>query len=141
MITGADITTGDSRLTIGKLKDVDVEVLDSLMTTLTAGFKEIYKYDFVATLSALDDTGNSKQKAAQVAACLNKMEGLGFDVSELVVKGGKGVAYRGADEFRKYLLFAFSKLYDIPKELSGFDLMRDSVQPLSSVIDSTRVIT
>lgn len=123
MLTPTEITAGTARLVGGKLKPEDVGALTSVFHMVFAGLIEDSSYDFETDLTALDDTSDTSKKAAQVAGALIKMEGIGFTGGTL--RGGRGgLEYSQEAEYNRLVLFAFSKLYPIPKEFSIFDTKR-----------------
>lgn len=120
MLTAAQIATGTARLVSGKLTDVDVDSLVSVFRMFFADLETVYGYEFSAKLSALDDTGNSLKQCAQIAACLNKMETLGFGVASFTGE----LNYKEKDEYWQYVVIAFTKIYPLPGEFSVYDWRR-----------------
>lgn len=120
MLTQAEITAGTDRLTDGKLTADDVSALSSVFDLIFAGLTS-YNYQYEDELGDLDDTSDTKKKAAQVAGCIIKLEDLGFLGAKL--QGGRsGIDYSEDKEYLKIALFAFSKIYPIPKEFASFSL-------------------
>lgn len=128
MLTAAQITAGTARLVDGKLTDEDVSKLTSVFEMFFAELKTKYGYEYASSLAALDDTGSDDKNAAQVAACIIKMEELGFGVASLT----GNVNYKEKDEYAQYVLIAFSKIYSIPFEWSQYDLRRRRTAPRAS---------
>lgn len=120
MLTAAQIAAGTARLVDGKLTQDDVDQFVTVFRMFIGSLETTYGYEFETKLEALDDTGNTEKKAAQVAACAIILEELGFGVAE--VKGNTN--FREKDEYWQYVMIAFSKLYPIPPELSTWDLKR-----------------
>lgn len=120
MLTATQITAGTARLVAGKLAAVDVDQLVSVFRMFFADLEGQYEYDFQGKLEELDDTGNSDKKAAQVAACIIKLEELGFGVASLV----GNLNYKEKDEYQQYVIIAFTKLYPLPKEFAIVDNRR-----------------
>jgi hypothetical protein len=92
MLTSAQITAGAARLSAGKLTATDVNQIASVlgMDTFFGGFVTQYGYKFREGLEAFDDNAHPGQIAAQIAACLIKLEELGFGVAER--RGGPAMA-------------------------------------------------
>ncbi len=123
MLTDAEITAGQGRLTGNKLKPVDVSKLVKVFRMTFTDLEQKNNYDFKAKLEGVDDTGNSEKNAAQIAAALSKMEELGFGSPEL--GGGRStIKYKQAEEYLDWVLFIFSTIYPIPPEFSKVNLMR-----------------
>lgn len=122
MLTPTEITAGVARLQDSKtLKPEDISLLSSVFEMVFAGLTSIYTYEYEDELAELDDSANTKKKAAQVAACIIKLEDLGFLGAKL--SGGRsGIDYSQDAEYLKIVLFAFSKIYPIPKEFASFSL-------------------
>lgn len=116
MLTSAQISAGTARLTSGKLTQSDVDQLVSVFRMFFGSLETKYSYEFESKLEALDDTGNTELKTAQVAACIIKMEELGFGVASLT----GSVNYKEKDEYWQYVLIAFTKIYPLPDEMSKF---------------------
>jgi hypothetical protein len=139
MLTPEMITAGADRLDTGKLVAVDVDQASSIlsMDTFFGGLVDKYGYDFKGKLAEFDDTGNEDQIAAQIAACLNMLETLGFGVSSL--SGGKdGLGYKEKEEYWQYVQIIFLKMYKLPFEMSRFSLAR-TVTAKSGTAFSRRV--
>lgn len=124
MLTSAEISAGNLRLSANKLTQVDVSKMVSAFERVFAGLQSKYNYDFKTKLGELDDSLNSEQEAAQVAGILIKLEALGFGVAHLKAGGRGGVDMKQRDQYLEFVLYAFSKIYPIPPEFSTFDLMR-----------------
>lgn len=125
MLTAAQITAGNARLVAGKLTAVDVDQAASIlsMDTFFGGLIETYGYEFKDRLAEFDDVANpDDQIAAQIAACLIKLEELGFGVA--LLKGG--VEYKEKDEYWQYVQIIFLKMYTLPQELAKYSLARSS---------------
>ena len=133
MLTAAQITAGSARLESGKLSQSDVDQLVSVFRMFFGSLETKYSYQFESKLEDLDDTGNAEKKAAQVAACIIKMEELGFGVASLVGE----LNYKEKDEYQQYVIIAFSKLYPLPDEMSKF-LRYKSTPRSSQSADSCR---
>ncbi len=125
MITELELVAGSTRLQNGKLTESDVDKLVSAFRTIFGGLESYYNYQYESKLQSLDDTANSKKQAAQVVACLIKMEILGFPVGSLT--GKFGVIASQYDQFLSYALFAFSKIYPIPSEYSTFKIRQKNI--------------
>ncbi len=138
MLTSAQITAGVTRLNSGKLSDVDVDQTTSIleMDSFFGSLVKAYGYQFKTKLAEFDDTGNQDQICAQIAACLNKMEELGFGVSELPGSRLDGLKYKEKDEYWQYVQIIFLKMYTMPIELSKFPLGRKPV--VSGSVQSQR---
>ena len=67
------------------------------------------------------------------------MQELGFGVADL--HGGKrAMDYKEKDEYKQFVIIAFSKIYPIPAELSSWDLKRRTkTNRASGTIFSKRV--
>jgi hypothetical protein len=138
MLTTAQITAGASRLTAGKLKGVDVDQTTSILEMwFTKDLIEKYGYDFRTKLAAFDDTGNDNQVCAQIGACLDKLEDLGFGVSSL--QGGRdALNYKEKDEYWQYVQIIFLKMYLLPEEFGVYDIKRRRRVIQSSTIHTRR---
>lgn len=123
MITEAEVTNGTARLQSNKLKLSDVDKVASAIDMFFGGLKNKYGYDYKAKLIALDDSVNPEKQAAQVAAALIKLESEGFGVSGFS-GSGSGMFYSEENEYLKYVLFIFSKLYPIPVEFAKYNVSR-----------------
>lgn len=128
MLTAIQIQAGEDRLVNDKLTPVDVDSTVSILRMFCADLEVRYGYKFREKLEALDDSENGYQKAAQVAACLIIMEGLGFGVAAL---DGE-LKYKEKDDYAQYVTLIFSKLYPIPVEWSIYDLRRRRVRNYAS---------
>lgn len=140
MLTTAQITAGTARLDNGKLTAVDVDQAASIlsMDTFFGGLISTYGYSFKTKLAEFDDTGNSDMIAAQIAACLIKLESLSFGVSRLE-GGSDALYYKEKDEYWQYVQIIFLKMYELPKELAKFSLSRASNARKSQTAMSWRV--
>ncbi len=123
MLTPEEIESADDRLEDGKLSLLDIDKLVTVFRLLVGALETVYRYKFVTKLSVLTDEDNNFQKCAQLVACLIKMEELGFPVGELT---GSSFGIKASEhvEFRGYALYAFSKIYPLPPELTGFVIQR-----------------
>lgn len=128
MLTAEQITAGENRLVSDKLTAVDVDSTVSILRMFFADLETRNSYQFRAKLEELDDSLDDYKKAAQVAACLIIMEGLGFGVAML---DGE-LKYKEKDDYSQYVVLIFSKLYPIPVELSNYDLRRRRVKTYRS---------
>lgn len=118
MLTDAEITAAATRLTTGKLSGSDVDSLVSTFRLLLGPLEDTYKFDLVGDLEALDDTANTRKKAAKMAACLIRLIDEDFGVSNL-----NGSFENSDDEQRRlFTIYALSIMYKIPLELAYFDL-------------------
>lgn len=118
MLTQAQIDAGNTRLQAGKLKAVDVDKMIRVFRLFFTDLEQKYSYNF-SKIADLDDTANTGQQAAQVAACMNVMETLGFGVAGM--QGGRdGISYKEKDEYIQYVLIAFSQIYPIPVEFGAY---------------------
>lgn len=135
MLTQTQIDAGNTRNLLGKLKDTDVTKMISVFRMFLGDLEEKYSYDFDTKLRALDDTIAVGQKAAQVAACIIEMESLGFGVAEL----SGGLNYKEKSDYFQYVVIALSQIYNIPYEVSGWDIRRKTTNAKSSVAFSHRM--
>lgn len=142
MLTQTEITAGSARLVNNVLTATDVDALTSVFNTMFAGLIEGKGYEFAAALAALDDSISSTGKqAAQVAAVITKLEELEFTGGALT-GGRSGLTYTQMDEYKRLVLYAFSKIYAIPPEFGVFDLRRASwlrSRRVSQTIETVRV--
>lgn len=127
MFTPAELSSAQSRLVTGKLTQVDIDKLVTAFRRVFADLEVEYNYQFESKLSELDDTGNQKQRCAQIAACLVKMEGLGFGVSFFTTNTKSNLNYSEEDDYIQYVLFAFSKIYPIPAEFAKYSIQRSVI--------------
>lgn len=135
MLTSTQISAGSDRLVGDKLTPVDVDSLVSVFKMFLADLETKYGYDLRGSLEALDDSQDSYQKAAQVAACLIKMEELGYGVAALTGE----LQYKEKDEYFQYVVIAFSKIYDIPIEWSQYEWKKRQTRRVSSTVFTQRV--
>lgn len=113
MLTDAEITSAITRLEDGKLSGSDVDSLVSTFRLLLGPLEDVYEMDLVGDLEALDDTGNTRNKAAKLAACHLRLVEEDFGVSNL-----RGSFENSDDEQRRlFTIYALSILYKIPVEL------------------------
>lgn len=126
MLTEAEIAAGSSRLgTDKKLLPTDVDKLVGVMRMFFMDLETKYGYDWRTKLLALDDSADTAQTAAQIAACIIKMEGLGFGVSSLQ-GGSDALFYKEKDEYWQYVEIVHTKFYTLPFEFSQYPLSRRS---------------
>lgn len=139
MLTEAEITAGSSRLEAGKLSTPDVDKVVGVMRMFFADLETKYGYDWRTKLTALDDTSDDSKTAGQVAACIIKMEALGFGVSSLQ-GGSDALYYKEKDEYWQYVVIIHTKFYVLPSEFSNYSLSRrSSAGGRSGTAFSTRV--
>ncbi len=140
MLTSAQIALGAARLSSGRLTAVDVDQASSIlsMDTFFGGLIDQYGYDFKTKLAEFDDTGNSDEIAAQIAACLIIMEELGFGVGAM--DGGRdAIKFKEKEEYWQYVQIIFLKMYKLPAELTKYPLSRKAKQASSGTAFSCRV--
>lgn len=126
MLKEVEIAEGDSRLGLDKkLLPSDIDKLVGVMRMFFTDLETKYGYDWRTKLEALDDTSDTAQTAAQVAACIIKMEGLGFGVSSLQ-GGSDALFYKEKDEYWQYVIIVHTKFYTLPTEFSQYPLSRRS---------------
>jgi hypothetical protein len=113
MLTDTEITAGTARLTAGKLSGSDVDSLVSTFRLLLGPLEDTYDMNLVEDLEALDDTTNTRKKAAKMAACLIRLIAEDFGVSYLT----GGFENSDYDQRRLFTIYALSILYKIPPEL------------------------
>jgi len=141
MLTTTQITAGTARLVAGKLTGVDIDQAASIlsMDTFFGGLITTYSYDFKTKLAEFDDVANPDDKiAAQIAACLIKLEELSFGVARLE-GGSAALYYKEKDEYWQYVQLIFLKMYELPVELTKYPLSRSSTRRTSQTLYSTRV--
>jgi hypothetical protein len=125
MLTPTEITVGATRLIANKLTTQDVDKLVGVMRMFFTDLEVKYGYDWRTKLTALDDSADTAHTAAQVAACIDKMEALGFGVSSL--KGGSdALSYAEKDEYWQYVVIVHTKFYTLPSEFTTYQLSRRS---------------
>jgi len=113
MLTDDEITAAAARLTAGKLSGMDVDSMVQNFRILLGPLESTNNYQLQSTLEALDDTLDTRQRAAKVAACLVRLIDSDFGVDLLqstLVSSDK-------DQRFLYTLFAFSLFWPIPAEL------------------------
>src|ERR1035437_8236182 len=113
MLTDTEITAGNSRLTAGKLSGSDVDSLVSTFRLLLGPLEDLYQMDLITDLEALNDTSNTRKKAAKLAACLIRLIAEDFGVSNFTG------SYENSDydQRRLFTIYALSILYKVPAEL------------------------
>lgn len=153
MLTNADITSGATRLSSGQLTAEDVDKLVGVLRMFFQDLEEKYSYDWRTKLTDLNDNADTAHTAAQVAACIDKMEGLGFGVSSLGSPGlqsgdinnrggggsSDGLYYKEKDEYWQYVTIVHTKFYALPPELSTYSLARRAGLVKSGTATSERV--
>lgn len=123
MLTDAQITAGTARLSGTKLDPKDQDQMVSVFRMFFGDLEEKYEYDFDGKLAAVDDSGDPKLPASQIAACFLILQGLGFGVTRL--EGGRrAVHFSEKEEYWQYVCIAFTKFYPLPAEMSTYDMMR-----------------
>lgn len=141
MLTAAQISAGNSRLSSGKLTAADVDQAASIlsMDSFFGGLVEQYGYDFKTKLAEFDDVANPSEKiAAQIAGCLVIMEDLGFGVARK--EGGpSAIFFREKEEYWQYVQIIFLKMYKLPKERSTYPLSRRQSPASSGTAFTERV--
>lgn len=115
MISADDIAIGQARLDNGKLTFDDVDSLISVFRILCGPLESDKKYKFEEDLTAIDDTGNTRNKAAKLAGTLARVIDEDFGVDQLRTS----LWSNDNDQRRIFALFAFSLLYMIPAELAS----------------------
>lgn len=138
MLTPDEITAGATRLSAGKLTTEDVDKLVGVMRMFFQDLETKYGYDWRTKLEALDDTSDTARTAAQVAACIDKMEELGFGVSSLQ-GGSDALYYKEKDEYWQYVIIVHTKFYTLPSEFTTYPLGRKSGTTTSGTAFSQRV--
>lgn len=128
MLTAVQIQEGANRLVNDKLAPIDVDATVSILRMFFADLEVRYNYQFKSKLEELNDSLDDYQKAAQVAACLIIMEGLGFGVASL---DGE-LKYKEKDDYAQYVVLIFTKLYPLPVEWSLYDLKRRRTKKFTS---------
>lgn len=123
MLTKAQIDAGATRLAANKLTTEDVDKLVGVMRMFFEDLEPKYGYDWKTKLLALDDSGDTARTAAQVAACINQMEALGFGVSSLQ-GGSDALYYKEKDEYWQYVILVHTKFYTLPLEFTQYPLSR-----------------
>jgi hypothetical protein len=126
MLTKDQIDAGVTRLSANKLTPEDVDKLVGVMRMFFEGLEDKYGYDWRSKLLALDDGGDTARTAAQVAACINEMEALGFGVSSLQ-GGSDALYYKEKDEYWQYVVLVHTKFYPLPAEFTQYPLSRRSL--------------
>ena len=123
MLTEDEITAGTARLSSGQLVPEDVDKLVGVMRLFFTDLETKYSYDWRTKLEELNDLSDTAKTAAQVAACIIKMEGLGFGVSSLQ-GGSDALYYKEKDEYWQYVAIVHTKFYTLPSEFSQYPLSR-----------------
>ena len=153
MLTEAQITDGTARLVTGKLVATDIDKLVKVMRMFFQDLEVKYGYDWRSKLIALDDNADTNRTAAQVAACIISMEGLGFGVSSFgspglqsgdsANRGGggssDGLYYKEKDEYWQYVVIVHTTFYTLPPEFGTYSLARRSLLAKSGTAESERV--
>lgn len=123
MLTEVEIAAGNSRLELGKLTSTDTDKLVGVMRMFFQDLEAKYGYDWRTKLTALDDNSDTAKTAAQIAACIIKMEALGFGVSSLQ-GGSDALFYKEKDEYWQYVVIVHTKFYTLPPEFTTYPLSR-----------------
>ncbi len=119
MLTDAEITIAAGRLDTGKLSLSDVDSLISSFRLLLGPLEDTYGYELATDLEAVDDTGNTRKRAAKLAAVLIRLQFEDFGVSDLVGE----LENSDASQRRLLIAYGFSILYRLPIELAYLDLI------------------
>lgn len=152
MLTKTDIDDGHARLVAGKLTLEDVDKLVGVMKMFFQDLVDKYSYDWLTKLTALDDSAGTARIAAQIAACITKMEGLGFGVSSIGSPGmqsgdtnsrggggsSDGLYYKEKDEYFQYVIVVHTKFYALPPEFTTYPLARRTGISKSGTAQSQR---
>ncbi len=138
MLTPEEITAGSTRLSSGQLTPEDVDKLVGVMRMFFTDLEVKYSYDWRTKLEALNDNADTAKTAAQVAACITKMEGLGFGVSSLQ-GGSDALYYKEKDEYWEYVKIVHTKFYTLPSEFTQYPLSRRTSTGQTGTVHSTRV--
>lgn len=122
----SQITAGAARLQAGKLTPKDVDSLVSALRWLVGNLETRYSFKFEADLSALDDAGNDRARAAKCAAALVRLEELEFSDTAIVPMFGTNGGTMDYSEKRdaiSILIGVFTLFYPLPPELSNIENM------------------
>lgn len=120
MISDERIAAGLNRLESGKLSDSDIDNLIGSFRILLGPLEDKYGYDLLADLSSIDDTDNSRQKAAKLAGCVLILYGEDFDTDTI-----DSTLISNANIYRNLIsIFAFSLIHKIPAELMESEAYR-----------------
>ncbi len=141
MLTATQITEGATRLVSGKLTARDIDQASSIlsMDTFFGGLVDKYGYDFKDKLADFEDVANpDEQTAAQIAACLNQLDEIGFGVASFQGGGRSGMYYKEKDEYWQYVQIIFLKMYPLPEELATYSKGRVRQPRASSTARSER---
>jgi hypothetical protein len=136
MLTQAQIDAGTARNGGNTLSAVDVSKTAKVLRKFMAELVDKYDYDYEGSLAALDDA-DGEARAAQVAACIIKLEELGIGVASLA----GAVNYREKDEYTEYVLLIHAQMYDVPFEWSGYARRTASTRTSQTVGSYRRELT
>lgn len=136
MLTQAQIDAGTARNAGNTLSAVDVSKTAKVLKKFMAELVEKYGYEYETALAALDDS-DGEAKAAQVAACIIKMEELGIGVASL----SGSVNYKEKDEYVEYVLLIHAQMYDVPFEWSNYTRRTPSTRTSQTVSSYRRELT
>lgn len=138
MLTDAEILSANTRLTAGKLSGSDVDSLVSAFRLVLGPLEDKYEYNLQDDLEALDDTANTRKKAAKLATCHLRLIDEDFGVSILT----SGLENDDTLQRRLFTIYALSILYKIPQELMDEESLKNYLQAarrFSQSIDVTFV--
>jgi hypothetical protein len=137
MLNSDEITYATTNLLEdGKLPLQTVDDLIQAFRLVIGPLEAVYNYEFETVLTALDDTGNTRKRAAKMAACNLRLINEDFGVSVIT----DGLTNSDRDQRELFTLFAFSLLYPIPIELMSatvFQQIQNSEQIYSAVVYHT----
>lgn len=135
MLTDAEITAAASRLESGKLSGSDVDSLVSTFRLLLGPLEDTYEFNLVDDLEALDDTGNTRAKAAKLAACLLRLINEDFGVATIT----QGIDNSDEEQRKLFTIYALSILYKIPVELMDADTFNQTLRAARRTSSSVEI--
>lgn len=138
MLTDVEIVSARSRLTAGKLSGSDVDSLVSVFRLVLGPLEDAYKFNLLEDLEALDDTSNTRDKAAKLAACHLRLVNEDFGVAIL----SSGLENSDDEQRRLFIIYALSILYKLPIELmddEGFIRMLQAARRFAASVPITIV--
>ncbi len=117
LLTDDQISAGSLTLLNGKLQPSQVDDLISIWRSYLGTLAS--NYQLLTTLEALDDTGNTRKRAAKLAACLLLWQDNQFDVSGFAATAANKSGFNDSGPGENYEIFkyAFGLFWDIPVEL------------------------
>lgn len=116
-----------ARLITGKLTGSDVDDLVSAFRLVLGPLEETLELDLRGDLESLDDTSDTRKKAAKMAACVIRLQNEDFGVASLTGE----LENSDHEQRRLFTIYALGLLYVLPIELTYMEPI-DKVRNITS---------